>query len=111
MRLRGRDAKRNEGTIRREGQGVNSYGWRFRVCGGECGTGVIARGVGAPVCGTRGVHVFSAGGAEVVAAELEVKAATRQPKLARRARDVAVVLAQRLGDHAPLKLGHRVGER
>ena len=57
------------------------------------------------------IHVRSTGGAEVVTAELKVEAAARQSELARGARDVAVVLAQRLGDHAPLKLGHRVGQR
>jgi hypothetical protein len=57
------------------------------------------------------VHARSAGGAEVVAAEFEVEAAPRQSQFARRARDVAVVFAQRLADHAPLKLAHRVGQR
>src|SRR5687768_18543108 len=52
-----------------------------------------------------------AGAVQVVAAEFKVEAAAREPELAGGARDVAVMLAERLGDHAALQFGHRVGER
>lgn len=54
---------------------------------------------------------FSAGGAQVVALKFEVQAATRQPKLACGARDVAAMLAQGFGYHAALYFCERVRER
>ena len=57
------------------------------------------------------VHKRSAGGAQIVASQLEVEAAACEAEFARGARDVAFVLAQRLGDHAPFEFGHRVGQR
>lgn len=71
---------------------------------------MILRGGGTESLSACGAQVL-AGGAQVQAFELEVEATSREPQLARCARDIAAVFAKRFGNHTSLDFGQRVRER